>query len=142
MHGTLEMTLLAWKFNSKKLLCKTLNSRMNIRETRPVLNIVKTDGKWSPEGKWECLELSWRCFKRNFEFQATLYKLNSSEISSVVKNTVVKCATPFWSTHRNNDHRQTNIQILPALWFVLVTPSQAPLKKGGSNFVDFQLRIN
>ena len=49
VHGTLEMIPLAWKFNSKKLLCETLNSRMNIIETRAVLNIVKTDGKWAPE---------------------------------------------------------------------------------------------
>ena len=27
------------------VLCKTLNSRMNIIETRAVLNIVQTDGK-------------------------------------------------------------------------------------------------
>ena len=31
----------------KKLLCKTLNSRMNIIETRAVLNIVNIDGKWA-----------------------------------------------------------------------------------------------
>ena len=62
VHGTLEMIPLAWKFNSKKLLCKTLNSRMNIIETRAVLNIVKTDGKWAPEGKREGLELIRRCF--------------------------------------------------------------------------------
>ena len=37
VHGTLEMTPLSWKFNSKQLLCKTLNSRMNIIETRAVL---------------------------------------------------------------------------------------------------------
>ena len=37
VHGTLEMIPLAWKFNSKKLLSKTLNSRMNIIETRAVL---------------------------------------------------------------------------------------------------------
>ena len=49
VHGTLEMILLAWKFNSKQLLSKTLNSRMNIIETRAVLNIVKTDGKWDPK---------------------------------------------------------------------------------------------
>ena len=30
---------------------------MNIIETRAVLNIVKTDGKWTPEGKREGLEL-------------------------------------------------------------------------------------
>ena len=43
------MIPLAWKFNSKQLLLKTLNSRMNIIETRAVLNIVKKVGKCSPE---------------------------------------------------------------------------------------------
>ena len=51
------MIPLAWKFNSKQLLSKTLNSRMNIKETRAVLNIVKTDGKLAPEGKQEGLGL-------------------------------------------------------------------------------------
>ena len=46
VHGTLEMMPLAWKFNSKKLLSKTLNYRMNIIETRAVLNIVKKKGKY------------------------------------------------------------------------------------------------
>ena len=41
VHGTLKVVPLAWKFNSKQLLCKTLNSRMNIIETRAVLNIIK-----------------------------------------------------------------------------------------------------
>ena len=45
VHGTLEMIPLAWKFNSKQLLCKTLNSRMNIIETRAVLNTIRKDGK-------------------------------------------------------------------------------------------------
>ena len=63
------MMPLAWKFNSKQLLSKTLNSRMNIIETRAVLNIVKTDGKWATEGKREGLELI-----RDFQFQSTLYK--------------------------------------------------------------------
>ena len=36
VHGTLEMLPLTWKFNSKQLLSKTLNSRMNIIETRAV----------------------------------------------------------------------------------------------------------
>ena len=49
VHGTLKLIPLAWKFNSKQLLCKTLNSRMNIIETRAVLNIVKTDKKWAPD---------------------------------------------------------------------------------------------
>ena len=39
VHKTLEMIPLAWKFNSKKLLCKTLNSRMNIIETRAVFKM-------------------------------------------------------------------------------------------------------
>ena len=39
--GTLVMIPLACKFNSKQLLSKTLNSRMNIIETRAILNIVK-----------------------------------------------------------------------------------------------------
>ena len=63
VHGTLEMIPLAWKFNSKQLLSKTLNSRMNIIETRAVLNIVKTDGNCAPEAKWE---------GRNFRFQSIL----------------------------------------------------------------------
>ena len=39
VHGTLEMISLAWKFNSKQLLSKTLNSRINIIETRAVLKM-------------------------------------------------------------------------------------------------------
>ena len=57
VHGTLEMTYTAVKFNFQQVLLKTLNSRMNIIETRAVLNIVKTDGKWAPEGKREGLKL-------------------------------------------------------------------------------------
>ena len=45
------MIPLAWKFNSKQLLSKTLNSRMTIIETRAVLNPVKEVGKCSPEAK-------------------------------------------------------------------------------------------
>ena len=41
VHGTLEMISLAWKFNSKKLLSKTLNSRMNILETSAVLELSR-----------------------------------------------------------------------------------------------------
>ena len=57
VHGTLEITSLAWKFNSKQLLCKTLNSRINIIETRAVSNIVKKDGNYVLEDKWEGLEI-------------------------------------------------------------------------------------
>ena len=57
VHGTLEMIPLAQKFDSKKLLSMTLNSRMNIIETRAVLNIVKKDRKWFPEGRREGLEM-------------------------------------------------------------------------------------
>ena len=61
---------MAWKFNSKQLLSKTLNSRMNIIETRAVLNIVKTDRKWAPEGKREGQVEG--VFRRNFQFPSTL----------------------------------------------------------------------
>ena len=64
VHGTLIMNSLACKFNSKQLLSKTLNSRMNIIETRAVLNFVKTDRKWAPEEKGEGLELIQRCFSK------------------------------------------------------------------------------
>ena len=51
VQGTL--ILMAWKFNYKQLLCKTLNSRMNIIETRDVLNMVKKDenGLLRPNGR-------------------------------------------------------------------------------------------
>ena len=51
VHGTLGMPLMAWKFNSKQLLSKTLNSRMNRIKTRAVSNIVKKNGKWVLEAK-------------------------------------------------------------------------------------------
>ena len=57
VHGTLDWVSFAWKFNSKQHLSKALNSRINIIETRAVLNIVKTDRKWFPEGKREGLEI-------------------------------------------------------------------------------------
>ena len=41
VHGTLLMSQDDWKLNSKQLLSKTFNSRMNIIETRAVLNMVK-----------------------------------------------------------------------------------------------------
>ena len=37
VHGTLLMSQDDWKFNSKQLVSKTFNSRMNIIETRAVL---------------------------------------------------------------------------------------------------------
>ena len=58
VHGTLEMISMAWKFNSKQLLSKTLNSRMNIIETRAVSNVVKKDGKYALEAKREGLEIT------------------------------------------------------------------------------------
>ena len=75
VHGTLEMIPLTWKFNSKQLLSKTLNSRMNIIETRAVLNIVKTDRKWAPEGKREGLELIRRCFSKGSDKKPDLLLL-------------------------------------------------------------------
>ena len=46
VHGTPQMILMAWKLNSKQLLSMTLNSWMNIIETRAVLNIVNKHGKY------------------------------------------------------------------------------------------------
>ena len=63
VHGTLEMISWAWKFNSKQLLSKTLNSRMNIIKTRAVLNIVQKDEKCAPEAKREDLVLEIRNMK-------------------------------------------------------------------------------
>ena len=37
VHGALLMSQDDWKFNSKQLLAKTFNSRMNIMETRAAL---------------------------------------------------------------------------------------------------------
>ena len=47
VHGTLEMIPLARKFDSKQLLSKTFNSRMNIIETRAVLILSKKTEKGS-----------------------------------------------------------------------------------------------
>ena len=57
VHGTLGLALMAWKFNSKQLLCKTLNSRINIIETRAVSNIVKKRGKFDPGAERKDLEI-------------------------------------------------------------------------------------
>ena len=70
VHGTLEMISLAWKFNSKQLFSKTLNSRINIIETRAVLNIFKADGQ--DEGVFRC----------NVQFQSTLLKKLNSRMST------------------------------------------------------------
>ena len=69
VHGTLEMIPLAWKFNSKQLLCKTLNSRMNIIKTRAVLNIVQKDenGLLRPNGS--ARKYSEGVLLHNFQFQ-------------------------------------------------------------------------
>ena len=45
VHGTLLISQDDWKFNPKQLLSKTLNYRMNIIETRAVLNIIQKDRK-------------------------------------------------------------------------------------------------
>ena len=41
MHETLLMSEDDWKFNYKQLLSKTFNSRMNIIETRAVLELSR-----------------------------------------------------------------------------------------------------
>ena len=62
VHGTLEMTYKALKFNLQQVLLKTLIPTMNTLKDMAVLNIVKTDGKWAPEGKREGLKLIRMCF--------------------------------------------------------------------------------
>ena len=46
VHGTLQMIPMAWKLNSKQLLCKTLNSGMNIIEARAI-GTLNIDRKYS-----------------------------------------------------------------------------------------------
>ena len=41
VHGTLGMAPMAWKFNFKQHLLKTLNSRTNIIEMRADSNMIK-----------------------------------------------------------------------------------------------------
>ena len=67
VHGTLEMTYMAVEFNFQQISLKTLIPTRNTLKDTAVLNIVKTDGKWDPEGKREGLELI-----RNFHFLVTL----------------------------------------------------------------------
>ena len=57
VHGTLEMTYMAVKFNFQQVLQKTLFPTMNTLKDMAVLNIIKTDGKSAPEAKREDLEL-------------------------------------------------------------------------------------
>ena len=51
------MTFMALEFNFQQVLLKTLIPTMNTLKDMAVLNIIKTDGKWAPEGKREGLEL-------------------------------------------------------------------------------------
>ena len=48
VHGTLEMTLMAVKFNFQQVLLKTLIPTMNTLEDMTVLNIAKKDRKSRP----------------------------------------------------------------------------------------------
>ena len=48
MHGTLELTYMAVKFNFQQVLLKTLIPTMNALKDTAVLNI-KTDGKCAPD---------------------------------------------------------------------------------------------
>ena len=51
------MTYMAIEFNFQQVLPKTLIPTMNTLKDTAVLNIIKTVGKWAPEGKREGLEL-------------------------------------------------------------------------------------
>ena len=56
MRGTLTVIALDWASNYRPFLYKTLNSRINIIETRADSNIVQTDGKCALEVNQEGLE--------------------------------------------------------------------------------------
>ena len=71
VHGTQPMILMAWKLNSKQLLLKTLNSRINIIETRAVSNIVKKDGNYVLEDKWEGLEIILTYIEPTYNLQSS-----------------------------------------------------------------------
>ena len=63
---------MVWKFNSKELLSKTLNSRINIIEARAVSNIVPKNGKYALEAKREGLEVIRRfLFSAKFNAEIT-----------------------------------------------------------------------
>ena len=62
VHGTLKMTFNAVKFNFQQILPKTLIPTMNTLKDMAVLNIIKTNGKCTPEATWEDFELIRRCF--------------------------------------------------------------------------------
>ena len=71
VHGTLEMTYMAVKFNFQQVLLKTLIPTMNTLKDTAFLNIIKTDGKCAPEAKREDLELiRWFFFNVIFNFSA------------------------------------------------------------------------
>ena len=74
VHGTLGIGPMAWKFNSKQLLCKTLHSRINIIEARADLNMVKEVGKCVPKAKREGLELIYY-LASSFSFTAAALNL-------------------------------------------------------------------
>ena len=96
VHGTLQMILLAWKLHSKQLLCKTLNSSINIIETRAVLNIVKKDVKYALEAKLENLEIilkflilgqnKTQCSRVPCHYELVKYYLISERIVKICKS--------------------------------------------------------
>ena len=90
MHGTLEMTYMAVKFNFQQVLLKTLISTMNTLKDMAVLNIIRTDGKYDLEAKREDLEIILRflIFGQNktqwslvpCQYELFKYYLNSGQI--------------------------------------------------------------
>ena len=121
----------------KKLLSKTLNSRMNIIETRAVLNIVKTDGKWAPEGKREGkregLKVIRRCFKQ-LCIKKINSRMNTKKVSSRNWQTLSSRHLKIYEVFQWNlvMEKWTNKTILGNVWKIIVKNFNKIQSLGGS----------
>ena len=119
VHGTL--TYSAVKFNFQQILPKTLIPTMNTLKDTAVLNVVKTDGKWAPEGKREGLELIQMCFSPLFSISHNFVKRNLI-LGRILRKLALQGGTlgykknePVWPKS------QKSTRILPKAWGSLST---------------------
>ena len=103
----------AWKFNSKQLLFKTLNSRMNIIETRAVLNIVIRGQTGGPGINTKVF------FAVIFNLQSTLYKILNSRTN--IKKVSSARGGPLgikkmWILTENIQVAPCSVLFLPSQW--------------------------
>ena len=116
VHGTLRMTYMAVEFNFQQVLLKTLIPRMNTLKDTAVLNIIKTDGKWAPEGNREGLKLIRRCFSPLF-----LISINFMERNLILGRILLKLALQGGTLgYKKNEpvwpKSQKATRILPKAW--------------------------